>query len=177
MRKFLISAAIAATALAAAPAAAQYGGYYPQPGYGYGQPYGNPYGAPYGNAYGYNNYGQIRSLDARISQLQRQIQRLDQRNLLSNREAARLRAQAWDVRNDLRRAARDGLNYNEANRFQQRIAQLDFRIQREARDWNNRWGNRYGNRNWSDRDHDGRDDRWERRRDDRNDRDYDDYDD
>ena|SRR5687767_723858 len=146
MRKFLISAALAATALtAAAPAAAQYGQPYP----------------PYGNAYGYNNYGHIRSLEARLNQLQRQIQRLDQRNILSNREAARLRAQAWDVRNDLRRAGRDGFNQREANRFQQRIAQLEYRIQREASDWNRRGDNRYGDRNWSDRDRDGRDDRYE----------------
>jgi hypothetical protein len=124
--------------------------------------YGNPYGAPYGNAYGHHNYGHIRSLEARLHQLQRQIDRLDRRNVLSNREAARLRAQAWDIRQDLRRAARDGLNHREANRFQQRIAQLEFRIQREARDWN-RYDYRYGDRGWSDRD---RDDRRDDRRDD-----------
>src|SRR5687768_16514883 len=145
MRKFLISAALAATALTAAvPAAAQYGQPYP----------------PYGNAYGYNNYGHIRSLEARLNQLQRQIVRLDQRNILSNREAARLRASAHDIHNDLRRAGRDGFNQREANRFHQRVAQLEVRIQREARDWNNR-SNRYGDRNWSDRDRDGRNDRYE----------------
>ena len=142
MRKFLITAALAATALtAAAPAAAQYG-------------------QPYGNAYGYNNYGHIRSLEARLDQLQRQIVRLDQRNILSNREAARLRAEAWDVRNDLRRAGRDGFNQREFNRFQQRVVQLEYRIQREARDWDNR-NQRYGDRSWSDRDRDGRNDRFE----------------
>jgi predicted RNase H-like nuclease (RuvC/YqgF family) len=146
MRKFLISGAVAATALTAAvPAAAQYGQ----------QPY-----APYGQAYGYNNYGQIRSLEARVVQLQREIQRLDQRNVLSNREASRLRAEAYDIRNDLRRAGRDGFNQREASRFHNRVAQLEVRIQREARDWNNR-NNRYGDRNWSDRDRDGRDDRYE----------------
>ena len=147
MRKFLISAAAAAIALsAAAPAAAQWAPTYP----------------PYGNAYGYNNYGHVRSLEARVDNLQRHIQRLDQRNVLSNREAARLRNQAWDIRNDLRRAARDGFNYREANRFQERIVQLEHRIQREARDWNNRWGTRYGDRDgWSDRDRDGRNDRFE----------------
>lgn len=145
MKRFLISAAAAATALTAAvPAAAQYGQPYP----------------PYGNAYGYNNYGHIRSLEARLVQLQRQIVRLDQRNILSNREAARLRAEARDVRNDLRRAARDGLNQREANRFHQRVAQLEYRIQREARDRDRR-GDRYGDRNWSDRDRDGRNDRYE----------------
>ncbi len=135
MRKFLISAAVAAGAMTiAAPAAAQWA---PPP----------VYGAPYGNAYGYNNHGQFRSLQVRIDRLEREIRRLDQRNILSNREAARLRAAARDIRNDLRRAARDGLNYRELNRFQNRVVQLEVRMHREARDWNNR-GRRYGDRNW-----------------------------
>ena len=51
-------AAAAIAAMAAAPAAAQYGyGYPPQQQYGYGYPqqqqYGYSYGSPYGNAYGY----------------------------------------------------------------------------------------------------------------------------
>ena len=173
MRKFLISAAAAATALtAAAPAAAQWAP----------PAYGGQYGAPYGNAYGYNNYGQVRRLEARVDQLQREIRRLDQRDILSNREAARLRGQAWDIRNDLRRAAYDGLNGHEAQRFHQRVANLEFRIQREARDWNNRWGNRYGSRDWNDRDgwrdrdNDGRNDRYEREHDQWHDR-HDDDDD
>ena len=74
MRKVLISLAVAASALAVAtPASAQY------------------FPAPQGNAYGYNNnYGQARRLDARIDAIQRQIQRLDRRNILSDREARRL---------------------------------------------------------------------------------------
>ncbi len=135
MRKFLIPAAVAAGAMTiAAPAAAQWS---PPP----------VYGAPYGNAYGSNNHGQFRSLQVRIDRVEREIRRLDQRNILSNREAARLRAAARDIRNDLRRAARDGLNYRELNRFQNRVVQLEVRMHREARDWNNR-GRRYGDRNW-----------------------------
>src|SRR5262245_32765222 len=89
MRKLLISAAIAASTLvAAAPAAAQY---YPQ-----------------GNAYGYNNYGQVRRLQARVDNLQRQITHLDRRNILSNREAARLRDDSREVENRLHRVARNG---------------------------------------------------------------------
>ena len=53
MRKVLVILAAGTALAAAAPAAAQY---YPQP----------QYGAPYGNAYGYNNYGQVRQLQARI---------------------------------------------------------------------------------------------------------------
>jgi opacity protein-like surface antigen len=116
MRKFLISAAVATIALTAAvPAAAQYA-------------------PPYGNAYGYNNYGQVRSLQVRIDHLQRQIRRLDQRNILSNREAARLMAESRDLERRLARASRNG----------------------------NRWGDRrYGDRDWNDRDRDGRNDRYE----------------
>lgn len=146
MKRFLFSVALAATALtAAAPAAAQW--YPPQ---------------PQGYAYGYDNYGQARRLEVRLERLQREIRRLDQRNILSNREAARLRAHAWDVRNDLRRAAYDGLNQREVARFHQRIGELEHRIHREAMD-GNRWRQgAYGDRDgWIDRDRDGRDDRFE----------------
>lgn len=153
MRKFLYSAALAATALTvAAPAAAQYAPY---------PPYGGQYGSPYGNAYGYNNYGQIRSLQARIDQLQREIRRLDQRDALSNREAARLMDESRAVERRLRETARYGLNMSERRAVEVRIARLEQRIWREARD-GNRWGDRrYGDREWSDRDRDGRNDRWE----------------
>lgn len=169
MRKFLISAAVAASALtAAAPAAAQYG--YPQ--------YGNQYGAPYGNAYGYNhNYGQLRSLQVRIDHLQRQIRRLDQRNILSDREAAHLMNDSRDLERRLHRAARYGFNRYEARAVEVRLARLEQRLWRDARD-GNRWGDRrYGDRDWNDRDwndrdRDGRNDRWE---DDRG-RDHDDHD-
>ena len=93
MRKFLISAAVAASTLvAAAPAAAQW--YPPQPqGYGYGY---------------HDNYGQVRRLDARIDALQRQIRHLDRRNILSNREADRLRGDANNLERRLRSASRYG---------------------------------------------------------------------
>jgi hypothetical protein len=140
MRKYLISAAVAATALTAAvPAAAQWA---PQ--------------QPYGNAYGHNNYGQVRSLQARIDQLQRQIRRLDQRNALSNREAARLMDDSRDLERRLHRSASYGLNYNEVRAVEVRLARLEQRLWRDARD-----GNRYGDRRYSDRDRDGRNDRFE----------------
>jgi opacity protein-like surface antigen len=156
MRKFLISAALAAsTLIAAAPAAAQW---YPQQQQGYG--------------YGYqNNYGQARRLQVRIDQLQRQINQLDSRNILSGREAAQLRNQSRDLERQLRYSARNGLNGRESYGIERGIQRLEVRIQREARDGNRyaynngyyggRDGN-YGNRdNWSDRDRDGRNDRYE----------------
>ncbi|HEU0311340.1 MAG TPA: hypothetical protein VFR36_09005 [Sphingomicrobium sp.] len=160
MRKFLISAALAASTLvAAAPAAAQY--YPPQPqGYGYG----------------YNNYGQFRRLDARIDALQRQISHLDRRNILSNREADRLRGESRNVERRLHQLARNGLSGWEAQDIERRIYRLEARIHREARD-GNRHGYYQAGYGWSDRDRDGRNDRYEddrgRDRDGRGDRDDD----
>jgi opacity protein-like surface antigen len=142
MRKFIISAALAASTLvAAAPAAAQW---YP----------------PQGNAYGYNNYGQVRRLDARIDAIQRQIDHLDRRNILSNREASRLRGESRDVENRLQRVARNGFTGWERNDIENRIQRLEVRVQREARD-GNRYNGYYGQAGWSDRDRDGRNDRYE----------------
>src|SRR5688500_18884774 len=100
MRKFLISAALAASTIGlAAPAAAQWAPPQPQ-GYGYG--------------YGQGNYGQVRRLQVRIDQLQRQISHLDRRNILSEREANRLRNESRDLERRLRYAARNGLHGREA---------------------------------------------------------------
>jgi hypothetical protein len=127
MKKFLISAAITAGALGlAAPAAAQYA-------------------QPRGQAYGYNNnnYGQVRSLQVRIDQIQRQIRQLDRRNILSNREAARLLDDSRDLERRLHRNARDGrgLTWNEMRAVEVRLVRLEQRVIHEARD-GNRWGRR-----------------------------------
>jgi predicted RNase H-like nuclease (RuvC/YqgF family) len=153
MRKFMIAAALAASALTvAAPAAAQWN-------------------APQGNAYGYNNYSQVRRLDARIDALQRQIRNLDSRDILSEREASRLRNQARQLEQRLHYASRNGLNSREIYNVERGIQNLEVRIQREARDgnrWRNngdRWGQNdgyYRDGRWIDRDRDGRDDRTER---------------
>ena len=126
MKKFLISAAITAGALGlAAPAAAQY--------------------APlYGNAYGYNNnYGQARSLQVRVDRLQREIRQLDRRNILSNREAARLMDDSRDLERRLHRNARDGrgLTFNEVRAVEVRLVRLEQRVIHDARD-GNRWSRR-----------------------------------
>jgi TolA-binding protein len=162
MRKFIISAALAASTLtAAAPAAAQ----------NYQQPQGYGYNQPQGYGYGYNNnYGQVRRLQARIDQLQHQINRLDRRDILSEREAHRLREESRGIEYRLHRAARYGLNGRERYEIERGIQRLEYRIQREARDGNNyrgRWADNdyrdhWGDRdNWRDRDRDGRNDRYE----------------
>lgn len=150
MRKSIVAAALAASALtAAAPAAAQW--YPPQPpGYGYGY---------------HGNYGQVRRLQVRIDQLQHRIARLDSRDRVSEREARRLREESRDIERRLRRAARYGLDGREAYSIDRRIQRLEYRIYRDARD-----GNRYGRYGYNqygqawDRDRDGLNDRYERDR-------------
>ena len=142
MRKVMISAVLAASALtAAAPAAAQY---YPAPP------------PPYGHAYGYNNHGHIRSLQVRVDRLQRQIQRFDRRNIITNREARELRDDARDLERRLYRAARNGLSQREAYNIERRLQRIEWRLDRDARD-----GRGWDDRRHSDRDRDGRDDRYE----------------
>ena len=161
MRKLLISTILAASTLAiAAPAAAQWTLSY---GNQYGSQYGNHYGAQYGNAYGYNNNrGSVRVLQVRINQLERQIGQLDRRNILSDREARRLRYEANVIERQLRQASYNGLNRYEHQSIHARIARLEQNIRRQAND-----GNRYSSRSYGgyvnpyDRDRDGRDDRYE----------------
>lgn len=154
MRTTILALATAAAGLAiAAPASAQY--YPPQQ-----QP---RYGAPYGNAYGYNNnYGQYRSLQARVDNLQRQINRLDKRDVIRNREADRLRNAARDIERRLRYSGQNGLNPREAYVVQTQLVRLEQRVQLVARD-GRRWGSRDNRWNsfWSDYDRDGRNDRYE----------------
>ena len=151
MRKFLVSVAVAASALAVAtPAAAQY---YPAPPPAYG------YNQPYGNAYGYDNYGHVRSLQVRIDRLQQRIVRLDNRDRISEREARRLRDESREIERRLRSASRYGLNPQEYASINYRVQRLEQRIWRDARD-GNRWAGQSG-QSWSDRDRDGRNDYYE----------------
>ena len=182
MRKFFISAALLASTVAvAAPASAQWA-----------QP------QPQGYAYGYQgNYGQTRRLEVRIQQIRQQIRQLDRRNILSNREANRLDAEARSLQYRVRQLGYTGLNQRERYDIDRRIARLEWNVRRQANDGNRRYGqnqygngygygygntgyNQYGNAygygntgyNQYDQDRDGRDDRYE---DDRG-RDHDDHD-
>jgi septal ring factor EnvC (AmiA/AmiB activator) len=140
MRKFLIPAAILASTLAAAaPAAAQW--------------------APNGNAYGYqNNHGQARRLEARVDQIRRQINQLDRRNILSDREARRLSDEARDLDRRINVLTRNGFSSRDRYDVERRIARLEQRLQRDANDGR---GNNGYNGNYHDRDRDGRNDRYE----------------
>jgi hypothetical protein len=144
MRKIVLSIAAAGAALiAASPAAAQY---YPQ-----AQP--APYG--YNNGNGYNNgWGQVRALQARLNNVERQINRLDRRDRIGDRNADRLRKEANNVERRLRRSGRNGLNPYEVRDIEVRIARLEQRVQYSL-------ANGYGGRGYGDRD-----DRRDRRNDD-----------
>ena len=161
MRKVLISAILAASTMAVAtPAAAQWT-------QSYGNQYANQYGGQYGNAY--NDYGQTRRLMARLNQVEQQINILDRRNVLSDREANQLRYQANMIERQLRQASYNGLNGYERRNIEYGIARLEQSIRYQANNgnrWgNNGYGNGYGN-NYGrvDRDGDGRDDSAEHRR-------------
>ena len=187
MKKILFAAVGLSAIAAAAPASAQYyNGYQPAP-YGYNQPYGQAYG------YNYNDQqGLVRSYLIRADQLRRQVERLDNRDRINEREARRLRAAAIDLQNRTRAYAQNGLSGRERYELDQRFAQLQQALYRDARDGRGQWGNGgwidrnrngiddrqegyvYGRDrdrdgrldrydNWIDRDRDGRDDRRERR--------------
>jgi len=150
MRKTLISIAAAGAALiAASPSAAQY---YPQP-----QPAPYGYNNGYNNGYGFQgNWGQVRALQARIDNVERQIDRLDRRDRIGDRSADRLRDEANRIEEGLHRSARNGLNPYEMRDIQVRIARLEQRVQYSL-------ASGYGYGRDRDRDHDrDRDDRWDR---------------
>ena len=150
MRKFLIALATAGAALGVGtPAAAQV--YHTLPAYG----------APYGNAYGYNNRGQLRSLQVRIDSIQRQIERLRDRRMISRNEANGLRSEARELERRLYYSSRNGLGFNEIRNIEYRIARLEQHVRREVRDGDRRGWNGYNGNNGFDRDRDGRDDRYE----------------
>jgi len=130
MRKFVISVAAAGAAMiAATPAAAQY--YHGQP-------------APYGNAYGFqNNWGQVRSLQVRLDNVERQISRLDRRDRIGNRSAGRLQDEANRIERRLHDKARRGLDYREARDIEVRIARLEQRIQFAMNDTYGRYRDRW----------------------------------
>ena len=157
MRKIVLYVAAAGAALiGASPAAAQF---YPQQ-----QPYG--YNG-YGNAYGHNTWGQVRSLQVRLNNVERQINRLDRRDRIGDNSADRLRFEADRLEQRLRNVSRNGLNPYEANDINVRIARLEQRVQFAMQNRNGRYG-QYGwngnngyNGQFVDRDRDGRNDRYE----------------
>jgi cell division protein FtsB len=127
MRKIVLSLAAAGAALiAASPAAAQY------------------HRAPYGNAYGNNGFQMVQSLQVRIDNIQRQINRLDRRDRIGENSADRLRDEARQIERRLHKRARGGLDNREAGDLAYRVQRLEQRVQIAL-------GNRYDRRDRRDR--------------------------
>ena len=136
MRKFLISAAVAAAATLsiASPAAAQYGqrGGYDQRG-GY-----NQQGRGYGYGQGRADHQAVQQLLRNVERIEQRIQRSYQRRAISQREAQRLSREASDVRQRILRAGRNGLSQREYLSLQSRVNQLQHHVREERRDGDNR---------------------------------------
>jgi hypothetical protein len=131
MRKFVLPLAVAGAGLvAASPAAAQF----------YPAPQAAPYA--YGNGYN-NNWGQFRSLQVRIDNVQRQINRLDRRDVIRGRSADRLMDEANKIERRLHERARGGLNQREAYDIEMRIGRLEQRLQFAMNDRYGRYGDRW----------------------------------
>jgi len=147
MRKFLLSLAIVSTALAAAPAMAQgYGQRGPE------QPYNRDGGPQADGRYGDQNRGGYDRGDRNggfnnggsrqaVFELSRDLDRIDmriergmQRGNLSRREAFGLRRDAQQIRFQLRRSGRDGIDGRELGRLRFQVAQLEQRLRAERND-------------------------------------------
>ncbi|MFN6934123.1 MAG: hypothetical protein ACK4NZ_03105 [Tsuneonella sp.] len=88
------------------------------------------------NRYGdrYDARGQANAINVQISQLEQRIRRTDNRDRISEREAAQLRRSVYELRQQYRAYSRNGLTQREASVLQQRIQQVRQRLTYERRD-------------------------------------------
>ena len=122
MRKLLIPVAAAVSAIAvAAPAAAQYA---------------PPVGRYGGYDQGYRFDG--RGLQIRVERIRDQIRNLEARRVLSFREGRSLEYQAANLQRRIFFASRNGIQPGEGQRLSEDIRRLEFRVRREASDFDNR---------------------------------------
>lgn len=124
MRKVLVSialagATVASTAIVAAPAMAQ-------PGRGHHQ----------SDRFQQDIHREIRQ---DINELERRIQRAQQRRTISPREAQGLRREAIQIRQLYNRFSRNGLDRREVRELEQRINRVHRQLRFEQRDWDRRW--------------------------------------
>ena len=126
MRKIFLSIAMAASALAvAAPASAQW----TPPVYNY---------APYNYGGAFNGHRFAASMETRVQRLRTDIRALEVRGILSRSEGRSLQSQAQNLQRRIYFASRNGIQPREARNLEFGIRNLENRISREARDWNNR---------------------------------------
>ena len=96
----------------------------------------------YDNRYDRNHQyrGNANAIWTQIEQLQRRVARNDNRDRISEREAAGLRNAVYQLRNQFRDYNRNGLTQRESRYLQDRINQIRSRLQYER---NDRDGRRY----------------------------------
>ena len=82
--------------------------------------------------------GNANAIWTQIEQLQRRVARNDNRDRISEREAAGLRNAVYQLRNQFRDYNRNGLTQREARYLQDRINQVRSRLQYERQDNNGR---------------------------------------
>lgn len=125
MRRFIIAVVTSATALAfAAPAAAQWAP--------------PAYHRPYNYGYGFNGSNFARSMQDRVERIRRDIRAMQERRVISWREARSLENEASRVQDHIFRASRNGIQPGEGRRLENDIRRLEYRVSREANDRNNR---------------------------------------
>lgn len=134
MRKLLFSVAIAtATIAAAVPAAAS------AQGYGH-QGHGNQGHGQQGWNRGGPSRAAINDLLGDLSRVDNGINRSLQRRIISPREAFGLRREANQVRGQLNRASRNGINNREFAMLRGQVNRLEMRLRIERRDRDGRRG-------------------------------------
>jgi septal ring factor EnvC (AmiA/AmiB activator) len=82
------------------------------------------------------------AIRSQIAELEQRVNRNDNRDRISEREAAGLRREVQDIRNQFRTFSRDGLNDNEFRTLQTRIDRAKARLHVERHDDNGRPGDR-----------------------------------
>lgn len=82
----------------------------------------------------WDSRGQANALRTQIAQLEQRVRRTDNRDRISEREAASLRRAVYELRQQYNVYSRNGLTQREAQVLQQRIQQVRQRLSYERRD-------------------------------------------
>jgi hypothetical protein len=126
MRRLVLAVVASATAVGfAAPATAQWA----PPAYNH---------QPYNYGYGFNGFNFAHSMQDRVERIRGDIRAMQERRVLSWREARSLENEAGRVQDRIFRASRNGIQPGEARRLENDIRRLEYRVSREANDKNNR---------------------------------------
>jgi predicted RNase H-like nuclease (RuvC/YqgF family) len=134
LTKIVASALVATTALSALPAQAQP---YPRQDNRYEHDRYERDRYDRNDSYWHDNdsrWGNPRGIQAQIAELQRRVERNDNRDRISEREAAGLRNAVYRLRQQYRDYSRNGLSNREAQILQARINDLRQRLRYERHD-------------------------------------------